>query len=339
MNFLKIDPKGHVLNAEGHPITDGAQFENTLRSTRIEEHKYVTSSNEVVEVYDYVFLIESIDSIEDGLIKATTQQGLAVDLDPKQFILNYRDQYIICTPEGVPALLSDEAQDELLNLSDEFSDDDITLNGETYPTPFLYKTDKAVSDSKFWSGLYEENDTGWDINEASPALVWAMQKFKLPKMRVAVLGCGRGHDAHYLSTQGHKVVGFDFSQNAIDEAKKLYGEYENLSWQVQDVFNIKSELKEQFDLVCDHTLFCAIDPENRNRLIKAWDFLLAEQGQLLGIFYTMPKNYVPPYGATEAEIKDRISPYFRTDFWMRSRVSIDRRMGKELIVLATKSEN
>lgn len=337
MNYFKVNARGEVLNSNGEVISDDFESESILKSIQVKDNKYMTTIGDIVEVYDFVYVVEEILDLEEGLIKVQAQNGIRLELNPQLFFLSYKDEFIIYTTTGVPTLLTPEAQNQLMDLSDGFSDDDITLKGVRYPTPQWIRADKDVSNVKWWSGLYKENDTGWDLSGPSPVLQWAMQKFKLPKMRVAVLGCGKGHDAHYLSTLGHKVVGFDFSPEAVKEAQALYGESRNLSWRVQNIFELDEKLKGQFDLVFDHTLFCAIDPENRKYLSKAWDFLLAENGQILGIFYIMPKIMGPPYGATEGEIFDRLAKFFRVDYWARSRASIERRLGQELLVLATKT--
>jgi SAM-dependent methyltransferase len=336
LSFFKVTASGEVLNINGDLLTDPYESNQILKSLRLENNKYLTPNNEIVEVSDFPYIVDSILEIGSESLKATAQYDLELVLNLNQIYLDYKDQFIIYTMEGIPALLSESAQDQLFDLADEFSDDDITIQGKVYRTDAWINKDAKISDPGFWSQRYQENITEWDLNEASPSLVWALTKFKLPKLRVAVLGCGKGHDAYYFSSLGHKAVGFDFSPEAIAAAKNKYGETQNLSWKLQDIFNLDESLWGQFDLVFDHTLFCAVDPEQRNAVVKSWQKLLADQGQLLGVFFTMPNRNGPPYGATEGEIRDRISPYFRTDYWARSRASTPKRMGKELIVLATK---
>jgi SAM-dependent methyltransferase len=336
LNFYKITPQGDVLDAEGHVLKNIEAQKTVLKSIRLESNQYLTDKNEIVEPFDFIFLISKIDSLDKDKIIASAQFDISLELNPNKIYLSYKDQFIIYTMSGVPALLSEQAQDQLFDLADEFSDDEIIFNSKTYSTYAWMRQDAGISDPDFWSTRYQDKSTPWDLHEPSPALVWALQKFKLPKLRVAVLGCGRGHDAFHFASQGHKTTGFDFSPSALAEAEKLYGQNENLKWVQQDVFNLNADYFEQFDLVFDHTLFCAVDPDKRQSLVKIWERLLTEQGQILGVFFTMPKLDGPPYGSTEGEIGHRLSAYFRTDFWMRSRVSAPSRMGKELIVLATK---
>lgn len=336
LNFYKITPQGDVLDAEGQILPNADAHKSVLKSIRLEKNQYLTDKNEIVEPFDFVFLVSSVDQIVEGHIKATAQFDIPLELNPNKIYLSYKDQFIIYTTSGVPALLSEQAQDQLFDLADEFSDDEIIFDSKTYQTPQWMQQDEGISNPEFWSTRYKDQSTPWDLQAPSPALVWALQKFKLPKLRVAVLGCGRGHDAFHFASLGHMTTGFDFSLGALKEAEKLYGQNENLKWVQQDVFNLNADYFEQFDLVFDHTLFCAVDPSKRQTLVKSWERLLTDQGQLLGVFFTMPKLDGPPYGSTEGEISHRLSAYFRTDFWMRSRVSAPSRMGKELIVLATK---
>ncbi len=327
---------GEVLNAEGHLLQDKTIVVKVLESIRLENNQYLTDKNEIVEPFNYIFLIHKIHSFKNKKLVVTAQYDIQLELDAEKIFLNHKDQFIIYTTSGLPVLLSAEAQDQLFEMADAFSDEDIILDGKIFPTQPWLRPDSEISHPDFWTQKYESKLTPWDLNEASPSLIWALQKFKLPRMRVAVLGCGRGHDAYHFALQGHKTTGFDFSAKALLEAQKLYGQSNNLTWVQQDVFNFNSDYFEQFDLVFDHTLFCAVDPDKRQSLVKTWERLLTDQGQILGIFFTMPKTNGPPYGSTENEISERLSAYFRTDFWMRSRVSAPSRMGKELIVLATK---
>ncbi len=344
--FIKINLKGEVINSKGQIVSDIDDAVDILESVTLnEKFKYQTISDEIVEVFDFLFIINKVEwSGEAGFqaqLQAKAQYDIKLNLDLNQIYLDYKDRFIIYTEKGIPCVLNANAQNQLFELSDEFSDEDITLGGQVYSTSPWLSPDSRISESDFWSERYFEQRTEWDLNEPTPCLVWALKKFKLPKMRIAVLGCGRGHDAAYIASQGHKVTGFDFSQEAILEAQKIYGipkESSNIKWVQQDIFDLSEDYFGQFDLIFDHTLFCAVDPDRRSKLVDQWYRLLAPQGQILGVFFTMPKPNGPPYGTTEEEIQTRIAKKFRKDFWERSKVSIPRRMGKELIVLATKAE-
>lgn len=55
-----------------------------------------------------------------------------------------------------------------------------------------------------------------------------------------VVGCGLGDDAKYLRDLGFKVTGFDISPNAIEWAKKIYGDAD-IRFEVADLFDPPAE--------------------------------------------------------------------------------------------------
>lgn len=345
--FIKINHEGDVLDSNLELMTDSRQVKNILNSIKLsEKFVYTTKFDQIVEVFDFPYLIQSIElkpgKESEGVLQGLAQYGISLQLNLNEVYLDYKDRFIIYSESGIPCVLTSEAQNQLFDMCDEFSDDEITLGGKKYPTSLWLNEDSKISNSKFWSERYVEQRTEWDLNAPSPCLVWALQKFKLPKMRVAVLGCGKGHDAAHIARLGHKTTGFDFSSEAIQAAKNEYSGIpavdSNIEWICEDVFNLNERYLGQFDLVLDHTMYCAIDPLRRDQLVNLWSKLLAPQGQILGIFFIMPRPQGPPYGSTEEEIQTRIRKKFRKDFWERSRVSEPKRLGKELIVLATKND-
>ena len=151
------------------------------------------------------------------------------------------------------------------------------------------------------------------------------------------MGCGEGHDAAYFAQAGHVVTAVDFSKEAIERGKKKYGEVEGLTFYQEDVFKLPQEWNHTFDLVVEHTCFCAVPPDQRDEFVRTWRRMLHEEGQLMGLFFSMEKRAGPPYGATEWELRKRLQPYFQFLFWGRWRKSLPQRQGRELFILAKKS--
>ena len=79
----------------------------------------------------------------------------------------------------------------------------------------------SVSTPEFWSDLYTRGHDGWELRQAAPPLVEFVERTPPAPGRVAVPGCGRGHDVRFLARRGHAVVGFDFSPVAVAEARTL----------------------------------------------------------------------------------------------------------------------
>ena len=79
----------------------------------------------------------------------------------------------------------------------------------------------GVSTPEFWTDLYARGGDGWELRQPAPALVEFVERTPPAPGRIAVPGCGRGHDVRYLARHGHAAVGFDFSPAAIAAARAL----------------------------------------------------------------------------------------------------------------------
>lgn len=336
-SFIKIDNEGLVIGANDQAILDPETLSAFFSSVYIDaNHTYrgeMDGEKVIVEPYHFILKATHINQVQDGFLHVDCVNDVTVSLDLSRIYLDSFDRFIIYSTKDLPVVLSGPAQDQLFDLADSFEDDSIVINSVRYMTPPWISADAQLSDSQLWSQRYITHETGWDMGAPSPSLLWAVDKLKLPKMRVAVLGCGLGHDAHFMASKGHMVTGFDFSAEAIQSAEALYPSQTNLKWVCKDVFEMSEEFKNSFDLVLEHTCFCAVDPERRKELVKVWKNILSDEGQVLGIFFVMPKTYGPPYGATEQEIHDLLVKEFRFNLWTRSRASHPKRLGRELIVL------
>lgn len=336
--FIKIDGNGEVYDFSDQPVHDFEQAQAFLGSLKIDSnHTFrgeFQGQHVIVEPYSFPFIAKKINQVSGHILSVDCVYDLVLDLDLKRIFLDYNDRFIIYTTTGLPVILNAEAQDQLFNLADSFTDETIEIAGTQYPTPLWMNENADLSESYLWSERYIKEDTGWDMGSPSPSLVWAVDKLKLPRMRVAVLGCGAGHDAQLFASKGHMVTGFDFSQEAIKKAQSLYPSHSHLKWECRDVFEISDEFRNSFDLIVEHTCFCAVDPARRSELVKVWRSILSDEGQILGVFFVMPKPYGPPYGGTEEEIQDLLQEHFRKSLWVRSKVSHPGRLGRELVVVA-----
>ena len=64
----------------------------------------------------------------------------------------------------------------------------------------------------------------------------------------------------------------------------------------------------QFDWLFEHTLFCAIQPDEREPYVQAVLRWLKPNGQYLAVNYFIPDTEGPPFGTTREEIVERFSP-------------------------------
>ncbi len=77
---------------------------------------------------------------------------------------------------------------------------------------------------------YSHGEDGEEVNEI---LTW----FKKPDAHILDLGCGTGLHAVRLAELGHKVIGLDKSESAIDHAKSKAHGKENVRFDVADIEN------------------------------------------------------------------------------------------------------
>jgi SAM-dependent methyltransferase len=246
------------------------------------------------------------------------------------------DRFHGITDKGLPFVFSRPAQVEFFNALDEFDDESITVGGHKHEVGSWLPPSSETPQIAFWSEHYKRGDTPWDQSKEHPALANVLPQLKLSRCRVLVLGCGNGHDAAFFAKQGHFVTAVDFSAEAIQKAKQLYGSLDNLKIVQGDAFLPPPTWLGNFDVVFEHTLYCAISPDQRNDLVKTWSKLLTPQGHLFGVFFSFNKPKGPPFGGSEWEVRQRLSKYFEPLYWTRWRHSKENRQGIEFVVYARK---
>jgi SAM-dependent methyltransferase len=114
-----------------------------------------------------------------------------------------------------------------------------------------------------WEKRYADKDTPWDKGEPAPGLTdWLKNQTLDPDARVLVPGCGKGHDAAVWAKAGFETTGMDLSDLALSEALAKYDALPNLAFSPGNFLEDKPQ--EPYDLVFEHTLYCAINPERRD---------------------------------------------------------------------------
>lgn len=162
----------------------------------------------------------------------------------------------------------------------------------------------------YWESRYQTRDMPWEKGAPSPGLVdFLTANPQLSRGTVAVPGCGTGHDALVWARAGFTVHGFDIAPSAIRLAtERAHAAGLPVQFQVADF--LRNDPPFQFDWLWEHTLFCAIQPEDRDRYVRAVLRWLKPDGQYLAVNYLIPDVDGPPFGTTRAELWDRFSPHF-----------------------------
>ena len=161
-----------------------------------------------------------------------------------------------------------------------------------------------------WEARYRSGDMPWEKGEASPGLVDFLSKHpELARGKVCVPGCGTGHDAREWARAGFTVTGFDIAPSAIRLCRERTAAA-GLAARFELGDFLKDEPTERFDWVFEHTLFCAIDPGDREEYVRAVLRWLKPGGDYLAVNYMIPDKDGPPFGTTREELWRRFSPHF-----------------------------
>jgi len=196
-----------------------------------------------------------------------------------------------------------------------------------------------VSTPEFWETTYAEHRDGWELGGPHPSLVHVLDTTPPPRGRVAVPGCGRGHDVRWLARRGYDAVGIDFSSAALDAARGLARlEGVDVTFEQRDLFTLGGDHTNAFDGLWEYTCFCAIDPRRRREYVDVVATILKPGGWLLACFFPIrPGRAGPPFPVTKAELRRLLAPRFRIEWAAPPPRPVPRRAGQEWMVLARKT--
>jgi SAM-dependent methyltransferase len=337
-SYVQMDEDGYFA-VDGLRVADVEVGRDWLSRMQIDERgravTEISGISTIVEYYDEPFIALDVEK-QGAAWTVQMPYGHVENFKLETLCLDEWDRFHGRTDRGVPLVLSRSTQARFFNQVDEFDDDSITVDGKRIETQPWLQENPDANQKNWWSEIYRSEEPRWDLKAPSPSLANIMPRLKLTRARILVLGCGPGNDAAWFAELGHLVTAVDFSEEAIKEATKRYGNVRGLEFLQCDAFNLPKEFKNSFDIVFEHTCYCAITPSRRNELVRVWRQALAENGHLMGIFFTMDKRFGPPYGGSEWEIRSRLQKNFRALYWTRLHDSIEKRIGQELFVYAQK---
>ena len=182
-----------------------------------------------------------------------------------------------------------------------------------------------------WEARYQTGDMPWEKGAPSPGLVDFLATHpELPRGRVCVPGCGTGHDVCAWAGAGFSVLGCDIAPSAIRLAAARAA-----AAGLQAEFALTDFLKDEpprlFEWIFEHTLFCAIQPGERDAYGLAVRRWLKPGGSYLAVNYLIPDQDGPPFGTTRQEVWRRFSSDFELlEEWVPR--SYPNRTGLELML-------
>ena len=150
-----------------------------------------------------------------------------------------------------------------------------------------------------WREYWQQGNTPWNLGRPAPALAATLRRWPVLG-RCLVPGCGHGHEASLLQDLGWDVVGLDCTPEALAAAQQRDP---RPSWCRGDILNPPPGWCGSFDLVVEHTCFCALPPRCRDAYGQAVGRLLRPGGHLLGLFWCHPRPGGPPFGAAPWQLE------------------------------------
>ena len=188
-----------------------------------------------------------------------------------------------------------------------------------------------------WERHYEEKDLRWDLDEVAPPFVRLWEERKFSPCKAIVPGCGAGHEVMFLAKQGFNVTALDYTHGAIKLIKSTFEE-NNYSGEVlqQDFFTLGRQHDETFELMLEHTFFCAISPDMRQAYVETANRILKPGGSLIGLFYETNKDGGPPFNTRQEDIEEYFSNAFMIESLSKTLHSAEQRQGKEWLAIFKK---
>jgi cyclopropane fatty-acyl-phospholipid synthase-like methyltransferase len=164
----------------------------------------------------------------------------------------------------------------------------------------------------YWESRYQSGDMNWEKGAPSPGLVDFLAAHPdLPRGTVCVPGCGTGHDVRAFAQAGFDAFGFDLAPSGIRLAEEKTRAAGLTAQFHQDDF-LRDEPPFRFDWLFEHTLFCAIQPGERDDYVRAVLCWLKPGGQYLSVNYMIVEDPEgPPFPVTRDELERRFLPHFK----------------------------
>jgi SAM-dependent methyltransferase len=171
----------------------------------------------------------------------------------------------------------------------------------------------------------------WEKGAPSPGLVDFLSAHPdLRRGTVLSPGCGTAHDVCAWARAGFSATGIDLAPSAIRLATERAASA-GLTATFRQADFLHDPPYQQFDCIWEHTLFCAIHPEQREDYLQAVLRWLRPDGTFLAVHYLIREPDGPPFGTTKDELVRHFRPHFHLrESWVPR--SYPNRTGLELMM-------
>ncbi len=188
--------------------------------------------------------------------------------------------------------------------------------------------------SNFWESSYQNQQTGWDIGYVATPIKEYIDQLSNKDLKILIPGAGNSYEAEYLFNNGFKnVFILEFAESPIKNFLKRVPNFPEEQIIRENFFNHQ----EKYDLIIEHTFFCALDPGLRESYVEKTSSLLNSNGKLIGLLFRIDfGNDHPPYGGSSEEYQSLFSPKFTLKIFENAYNSIKPRQDNELFIYLIK---
>jgi len=162
------------------------------------------------------------------------------------------------------------------------------------------------SKPEFWDTRFRGGVTPWDAGSVPSALeIWL--KKRSSSLRVLIPGCGTGYEVRAFTERGHSVLAIDFSDAALDAARRELGKLASLVRR-DDFFSLQEK---PFDVIYERAFLCALPRSLWTGWARRTAELVRPGGELAGFFYLDDNERGPPFGIARQELNSLLQGDFR----------------------------
>ena len=173
---------------------------------------------------------------------------------------------------------------------------------------------------KFWQERWARNQLGFHLPEVNPYLERHWPSLALAEgAKVLVPLCGKSLDLMWLATQGHRVLGVELSEHAVEAffseqsltpritQRGVFTVYQADLIEVWcgDFFALDAEVLADCTAVYDRAALIALPPLMRSQYTEQLNNMLRPgcQGLLITLDYDQTQKTGPPFAVTDEEVK------------------------------------
>ena len=189
-------------------------------------------------------------------------------------------------------------------------------------------------DKTFWKERYINNQTGWDVGYISTPLKDYIDQLTDKDVKILIPGAGNSHEAEYLWNKGFKnIYVLDIAEHPLLNFKTRIPDFPDSHLMHDDFF----EISDAFDLIIEHTFFCSLNPDLRDKYAVKMSDLLNKKGKLIGLLFDFELTKEgPPFGGNHKEYINYFLKHFKIKTLERAYNSIKPRQDRELFFIFEK---